>query len=393
MNTTVPVAALALVVAVRAQTYWHVPGGANLTQAFAAAAPGDVMLLAPGTYQRFSLTKGLSIVGPAVIQAVPAGGAGSTTTVAVPAGQHARLVGLDFAEIPSAGHQLTVSGNVSLEDCQVGPADPGAPALGQLGGTLVMQRCLVRSGSWRGGGVWISDGTASLSDCVLHGAPGIVLSTWGIDSQPALHAAGGEVVLSHVTAVGGSGAPGSFTVYSEPASPAVVATGAARVTLCDSSLAGGVPAGGAGAPAIASSSSVAVRHARTSLSGTGSATVTGNVVGDPRLVGMRLDQGFWRGATSTATATAGTASQPLAIVAGFDATPAAVPNVLGPVYGVAAGLFVTTLAAPAAGAPVATAIAVPNAAGLVGVTLWLQALQFDGGATWSASPVVGGVVR
>jgi hypothetical protein len=136
-----------------------------------------------------------------------------------------------------------------------------------------------------------------------------------------------------------------------------------------------------------------VRHARTSLSGTGSATVTGNVVGDPRLVGMRLDQGFWRGATSTATATAGTASQPLVIVAGFDATPAAVPNVLGPVYGVAAGLFVTTLAAPAAGAPVATAIAVPNAAGLVGVTLWLQALQFDGGATWSASPVVGGVVR
>lgn len=55
MNMLPTVAALALVVAVRAQTYWHVPGGANLTQAFAAAAPGDVMLLAPGAYPRFSL--------------------------------------------------------------------------------------------------------------------------------------------------------------------------------------------------------------------------------------------------------------------------------------------------------------------------------------------------
>jgi hypothetical protein len=31
MNTTIPVAALALVAAVRAQTYWHVPAGTNLT--------------------------------------------------------------------------------------------------------------------------------------------------------------------------------------------------------------------------------------------------------------------------------------------------------------------------------------------------------------------------
>lgn len=55
MNTTIPVAALALVAAVRAQTYWHVPAGTNLTQACAAAAPGDAMPLAPGAYPRFSL--------------------------------------------------------------------------------------------------------------------------------------------------------------------------------------------------------------------------------------------------------------------------------------------------------------------------------------------------
>lgn len=87
MHFVPTVVAFVLVATLGAQAVRNVPTGADLTQVFAAAAPGDVMLLAPGTYQRFTLTKGLTVVGPAVIQAVPAGGAGSTTTVAVPASE------------------------------------------------------------------------------------------------------------------------------------------------------------------------------------------------------------------------------------------------------------------------------------------------------------------
>lgn len=373
------------IAAVPAQTVWHITAGADLTQAFAAAAPGDVMRLAPGRYPWFALTKGLTVVGPAVIEASMSG---LPTTVSVPAGQSAYLLGLDFAPIPASGHSLTVSGSVSLEDCVIGPGNPGAPTLDALA-ALVMQRCTVR------GGLWIAGGTASLSQCELHGQQAIVLSSWAIPALAALHVAAGEVVASQLTVTGGQGAPGSFfpPMPSQPAAPAIRVLADATVLLSDCSLAGGGGAGGSGAPAIANTSTVAVRHARCSLTGTNGQPSSGNVVVDARLVGMQCDQRLRRGALTTATATAGIAQQPLVILGGFDATPGAAAGVAGLVFGFASGPMVLTLAVPAAGAPVATTVAVPSFAGLLGIDVWLQALQFDGVSQWTASPVVGGVVH
>lgn len=383
------VASVAVAAVVPAQTVWNVPTGANLTQTFAAAAPGDVMLLAPGRYSRFALTKGLTVVGPAVIEAVASPGGNAPSTVTVPTGQTARLIGLDFAAIPAAGHSLSLGGAVSLEDCSVGPGDPGAPTLETIG-ALVMQRCTVRSG-----GMWVAGGTVSLNRCVLHGGPAVVFTSWAIPALAALHVAAGEVVGSHVTATGGQGAPGSFfpAMPSQPAAPALAVFGIARVSLSDASLVGGLGAGGSGASAIDNASPFAVHHARTSLTGTNGLPWLGNVVGDARLVGLQLDQGLRLGATSTATATAGVAQQLLGIVGGFDATPSSILGVSGPVFGAAAGPILLTYALPAAGAPVATSLAVPNHAALLGIGVWLQALQFDGTSQWTASPVVGGVVH
>jgi len=382
---------LAVAAAVPAQTVWNVPAGADLTQAFAAAAPGDVMLLAPGRYSRFALGKGLTVVGPALIEAVATPGPIVPSTVTVPTGQAARLIGLDFAATPAVGHSLSLSGSVSLEDCMVGPGgDLSAPTLDTIG-SLVMQRCTVR-----GGGMWVAGGTVSLSRCELHGRPAFVLSSFALLASAALHVAAGEVVGSHVTATGGQGAwgPGTWGYpWLLPSAPAIAVFGTARVTLCDSSLAGGPLGGGNGAPAIDSTSSFAVRHARTNLTGTNGLPTVGNVVGDARLVGMQLDRGLRLGATSTATATAGVAQQLLGIVGGFDATPSSVFGVAGPTYGAASGPILLTIAMPPAGAPVATSVAVPNHAGLLGIGVWLQALQFDGASQWTASPVVGGVVH
>lgn len=389
MHLAAIVFGLVAVASAPAQTVWNISAGADLTQAFAAAAPGDVLQLAPGRYSRFAMTKGLTVLGPAVIEAVQAQGASIPSTVTVPAGQSAHLLGLDFAAIPAAGHSLSVSGSVSMEDCMLGPGDPGAPTL-EAFGALVMQRCTVR-----GGGMWVVGGTVSLSQCTLHGQPATVFSTWAIPALAALHVAAGEVVGSHVTATGGQGAPGSFwpPMPLQPAAPAIAAFGNARVMVSDSSLAGGLGGGGIGAPAIANSSTVAVRHARSTLTGTNGQPSVGNVMVDARLVGMRCDRGLRLGAVSTVTATAGVAQQLLGILGGFDATPSSVFGVSGPVHGVAAGPILLTLAIPPAGAPIATTVAVPTFTGLLGLDVWLQALQFDGISLWTASPVVGGVVH
>jgi hypothetical protein len=93
-----PLSSLLLLSPIAAQNTWHVSGGANaLDQAIAAAAPGDVLVVATGVYFPFQLTKGLTIHAPA--GATLQGQYPSTpndVTVTIPAGQEARISGFHF---------------------------------------------------------------------------------------------------------------------------------------------------------------------------------------------------------------------------------------------------------------------------------------------------------
>ena len=185
-----------------------------------------------------------------------------------------------------------------------------------------------------------------------------------------------------------------------PPSPAVTVEPLGRLHLSDSSLTGGSgfpvnngPCQLPGAAAIAATHNVLI--ARTGLSG-GSGMppgpgITGAAQLTDRLVGLGLDLDWRLGQTTTATATAGTSQQLLAIVGGFDATASTLPFVVGPVFGIAAPPILLATAVPASGAQVAHAIAVPNLTALLHVEMWLQALQLDG-ATILASGLAGGLI-
>lgn len=378
---------LAAVSVGRAQTVWHPPNDADLTTWIAQAAPGDILQLA-STHPNFTLDKGLTLLGPSFIHGVPFGplASGSYVAVSVPAGQQARLVGLTL-DSAATGYSiapalLSTTGDVSLESVSV---HQGKLTAGP--GVVWLQNCtLVGLYGVTATALELQGASCVMSACAVTG--GSINLQFGGSAGPAIAQAGGLLVASHVTAVGGA-AP----IPLGPGQPALLqGSGVAFVT--DSSLAGGAgaaPAAGMqGGNAIQTAGSVSV--ARTTLVDGANALApsTGYQLA-PQMVGMTIAGFPARGQSFTATAkTSG--GQLLGIVGGFGNTLQSVPPIVEPLFGTPQNLVTLALAIPVAGVPVTATVAVPNQVSLFGVGVWLQALQLAGSEI-RASAVVGGTIR
>lgn len=391
-----------------AQAIWTA-SSSNLQAVFQQAAPGDVVLLpGGGPYEPFQLTKGLTLIGVlSQTQIENQQGPTHDSSITVPAGQRARIVDLDFRQAAyGGGHHVQVNGDVAFEHCRFQPSSFGNPeSVEILDGDVRMHHCEVLPSLWGASGLRAVQGLVSLTDCTLAGNR----ASWDpflftLQSASGLYIENATVVASRCTITGGAaGWDVSAQPYLPPA-PGIRVTGSSgRLFLSDSAVTGGSgftqyhPQNlmGPGAAAIAAGGAGVVEFARSALLG-GPGTVvgpasTGNVVQVPELVGIGIDHGFVRGLTTTVTATAGSSQQLLGVVGGFDGTLGTNPIVVEPVLP-ATQVFVLVLATPPVGGVVPAAVAVPDVPGLLGVDVWLQALQWTNGAA-RASPVVGGVVR
>lgn len=135
------------------------------------AAPGDILQLL-GAHPDFTLNKGLTLRGPAMIR-----GYGSIlgvqTDVTVPAGQQAHLTDITFGLTPFGpivlGHPVTVVGNASFEGCWFEGTDSTTFALAINSGNVVLNRCDVHASS--GTPLLVIGGYCSITQSLLRGQP------------------------------------------------------------------------------------------------------------------------------------------------------------------------------------------------------------------------------
>ena len=343
------------------QTVWNVNTGPDLTPWIAQAAPGDILLLASanGPWDPFVLNKGLTLIGPSLITYVQ--GSVTATAIQIPAGQKARIVGLNFRD--GSGpfgsvmlHTVTVAGDATFEDCQFGRGSPAS--LVMQSGTVVLQHCVIRRPGMR-----MQGGTCALTDCVLEAINAGFNSMYGtpVASGPALLQTGGTLVASRITATGGNsewiGLPINLFISPSPA----LSLAAGTCWLSDSSLTGGTGVTwngpGPGAAALAGNTNTSI--ARLTLTpGPGApagAPFTGNVQSVPQLVGITIDHGFVLGQTSQVTAMPGS-QQLLVFAGGFPTAATSVTPVIEPVFVQAASLITLGLVVPVPGPPPFTKI-------------------------------------
>jgi hypothetical protein len=112
------------------------PGGyPQIQAAIVAASVGDLVLVQPGVYEVFWLTKGLTIraTGPGAEASLPAPSSFPANFVAPPAGETAHIVGMKLAS-------TIVSGVSMLEECVI---DAPRTSLDINGTTVVLRGCSI----------------------------------------------------------------------------------------------------------------------------------------------------------------------------------------------------------------------------------------------------------
>jgi hypothetical protein len=242
-----------LAVAASAQaTHTVGPGGfAQIDAALAVAAPGDVVLVQPGTYQPFTVTGPVTIralVPGTVLVDVTFGGPVPPfwrSTVTLTAGQVVHLVDLSIRVLFLNG------GTTTLDGCTVtGYQFWGETAVRVQTGTVHLQDCTLSGsvGPFGGGaGLSASDAMVTAVDSAFVGAD-IGSPFDGPSAGVAIALQDSQFHGSRVTAQGGGG---STFVY--PPRAALQATNS-TVWISDSTLTGGTAPGGAQAcPLLATS--------------------------------------------------------------------------------------------------------------------------------------------
>lgn len=366
------------------------PGGfAQIQQALAVAAPGDEIVVAPGTYAQFTATTGVTIraalpgtasivydlahAPPGCLQSTLCAIFQGPTLFQIPIGQSAVVSGLRFlpatlaTPVPgvSIRHRVVVGGVVTFEDCTFA-ADDVTP-------------------------LNVSQGHVALIGCTLTGG-GTTLTAHGM-----------SVVLATVTAVGSS-FTGNSAVSSMPGAGIDLPGGLLHGS--DLVLTGGVSSFGA-SPALRTSSST-VWLADSTLTGGGTACPIAASGGNLRLARLSLaptsgcpswTSGSLLGVAQPAPPISGRAytlhfttdpNLPVFVYAGNTIGSATLPGLfeqpicLGDVFFAGAGV--------ADGNGLLSLSWFLPAGAFVGTPLWLQAIS---GSTspLQLSPLAGGIVR
>ncbi|MCU0864959.1 MAG: hypothetical protein MUC36_14310 [Planctomycetes bacterium] len=366
------------------QATWNVPLGGNLASFLSQASPGDILVLAAGgSYGPVTVNKGVTILGR--------GASVSNPTFQVPQGQKASLVDVVLSH-PGLGFSntlLILGGLVELSaiSSQAGPTSSGGSVVDVRGGEVVIQRFA--------GSLAVSGGRCWVTDSSLYGKRAEDLSVIQMPSSRALVQSGGEVLVSHCSIAGGNGVTyvpygsGNPILTYVQASVGIHQTaGVMRLTDCN--VSGGHVPPFPGKVAIQATGTMSI--ARTVVvDGYLAGTSSGFHLAE-EMVGITSTGTPILGATFTATAQAGTAQDLMGIVGGFRRGSSIVPPIVEPLFGDAAQLFTVAIGVPPAGGTLSTTVNVPNVVGLVGVEVWLQAVQVVG-ATIRASTVVGGTIR
>ena len=242
------VAQLALVAAVAAST-WTVDdnGGAgvdftDIPLALAAAQPGDVVVVRPGTYSSFTLSKGVAVLGQAGVIIN-----GTATIAGVPSGPRASLVRLEVGALVIA----SCAGPVIGDDLDVRPS--GVEGVSITNSADVRLRRLdarFNSISSSGTAVVVQSSRVEITDSLMYGPTGtsqIGDCCGGASGGSALRInAGADVHVACSTLRGGDGGDAA-TWASFPAgdgAPAIVIT-AANARLLLTGVASNIVQGGA----------------------------------------------------------------------------------------------------------------------------------------------------
>jgi hypothetical protein len=304
--------------ALSAQTM--VPAGADLQSFINTASPGDVLQLAPsGTYDNFTLDRGLTILGPASIRATQPT---NSTAIAPPAGQYARLVDLTFLGGTSAGPnaRIETNGSATFERCVIGgnrfqPAAVRIPT----GGQIVFDTCQIDAALATPALLVEAGADVQVVSSTIRGGGGLFTKIVNLAPQTAIQSTG-SVVVSHSDVVGGN-AISIFGPAGIPA-PAIVSSGVGQVWITDSNVVGG--SGIAGAPAL---SGATFRHTRSTIQGglnqismTPAAPVQGTAIADPALLGASETPTAILGQPWAVTVTASQPGVPIIVFLGVDPT-------------------------------------------------------------------------
>jgi hypothetical protein len=364
--------------ALAGQTVWPVPDGQPVDPFIAAAAPGDILLLA-SSHPPFDLDKGLTIFGLGTGVTGTQIGGFQSMNFNVPAGQRATLANCSLALYSWTGTVptgLIVNGRVAI-------ANVTSASLIAVNGESIIERVSVASGGLIVGGI------CSVTDSVLRGSDLRHAFFW-IGPTPGLIASG-IVVASNVTVIGGSG--GTTSSGSMDSAAAVEVSSGGTLWLTDSTINGG--AGGpshAGGVALASAAATSI--ARTSLiDGAGAMRPSYGYQHVPAMVGMHCAAPPTRGSLFQAEAIAGNSQGPLVIVAGLDRTANAYSSPFAePLFGFPGQYVTLALAVPAPATRVPVNVLVPNIAASLGIEVWVQAVQISGSEI-RASALVGGAIR
>jgi hypothetical protein len=404
-------APLLLAAASAAQTPWTVnpAGGGDFTDVQAAISspavlPGDILLVAPGSYVGFTLDKRLTILGnagspPLFFEQVTVQVSGGCT-----------LAGLQFLGLRIQNS----TGPVLLDEVRVEGEVFAAPDCHSFRVTssenVIIQRSVIEGipggPECVGPGLTVTGSRVALTDCVVSGGDGLSSAFFTSSGKPGMHLfVGANILLSGTSVSGGDGGtPADFFngFAGAGASAMMMEFGSECVARGDGSalLQGGV--GGVAA--------VPGADAHWSVSGQGTVTLSGMALDPPAL-------------HFTLTVIQPSPAQPFLRITGADDGPGAgksldvhgpagntqlimvdVQSMLGifpakvdgPLYvnpGAAFNIFPVTTIGQAT--PISVAFHVPNDAGLIGATAVFQgfAQGLGAGGTWLAGNPALVVVR
>ncbi|MCA8953025.1 MAG: hypothetical protein KDE27_26170 [Planctomycetes bacterium] len=275
-------AALLLCAVARGQNVFHVGSGgsyAQIHQALAVAVAGDVIVVAPGIYEAFTMTAGVTLRQaqtnePSVISSSP-------VVIDVPAGQQAYVFGLRF-------YTSTVvrRGQVGFERCSF-EGFPTTLAI-DAAAEVVMVQSQVIGGVSAAAGARVR-GRLAATFCSFAGGP-----WWVTAGGPGLVVEGGGLHATRCTFTGGDVSFGSAAAHD------ALVVQAGNAWLADCTITGGSSPAGPGGAGIRNLTSQPVATARTTAqAGAGvpaGAAVVGPSAAEPLLGVLGPVNGIRRGA-------------------------------------------------------------------------------------------------